>query len=64
VKPGLTGWLVQPGDPSALAAAISGALGDPARLTRMGQAGRMVVEQEFSWTATGAATLRMYRELL
>ena len=64
VKPGVTGWLVPPGDPSALAAAISGALGDLPRLTQMGRAGRALVEQEFSWTATGAATIRMYQELI
>lgn len=64
VKPGVTGWLVPPGDPSALAAAISGAMGDPSRLRAMGQAGRAVVEREFSWAVAGAATLRMYRELI
>jgi glycogen(starch) synthase len=64
VKPGINGWLVAPGDPSALAAAISGALGDPARLTAMGDAGRAIVEREFSWDAAGAATLRLYDDLL
>ena len=61
---GVNGWLVPPGDPSALAAAISGALGDPARLPAMGLAGRAIVEREFSWDAAGAATLRLYADLL
>jgi glycosyltransferase involved in cell wall biosynthesis len=64
VRPNVNGWLVPPGDPSALAAAISGALGDRDRLARLGAAGRTIVEREFSWEAAGAATLGMYDELL
>jgi glycosyltransferase involved in cell wall biosynthesis len=64
VRPGESGWLVMPGDPSALAAAISGALSDPARLARYGLAGRAIVEREFSWTAAGDATVELYGELL
>jgi glycosyltransferase involved in cell wall biosynthesis len=64
VRNGVNGWLVPPGDASALAAAISGALADLSRLPAMGQAGRVIVEEEFSWTAAGAATLQLYDELL
>jgi glycosyltransferase involved in cell wall biosynthesis len=64
VRPGTNGWLVPPGDPSALAAAISGALSDPARLAYYGLAGRTIVEREFSWTAAGDATVALYRALL
>jgi glycogen synthase len=64
VRPGTNGWLVPPGDTSSLAAAISGALADPARLAHYGLAGRTIVEREFSWTATGDATVALYRELL
>jgi glycosyltransferase involved in cell wall biosynthesis len=64
VHPGENGWLVTPGDASALAAAISGALADPARLAHYGLAGRAIVEREFSWTAAGDATVALYRELL
>jgi len=64
VRAGVNGWLVPPGDASALAAAISGALADPARLASMGHAGRAIVEREFSWDAAGAATLRLYEDLL
>ena len=64
VRPGVNGWLVPPGDASALAAAISGALANPARLAAMGAAGREIVEREFSWDAAGAATLRLYDDLL
>jgi glycosyltransferase involved in cell wall biosynthesis len=64
VRNGVNGWLVPPGDASALAAAISGALADLSRLPAMGQTGRVIVEEEFSWTAAGAATLQLYDELL
>ncbi len=64
VRPGLNGWLVAPGDASALAAAISGALGQRDRFAQMGNASRKIVEDEFSWSAAGAAVLRLYDELL
>ncbi len=64
VRPGVNGWLVPPGDASALAAAISGAIGDPGRLAAMGEAGRAIVEGEFSWDSAGAETLQLYDDLL
>jgi glycogen synthase len=64
VRPGENGWLVPPGDPSALAAAISGAVSDPARLAHYGLAGRAIVERDFSWAAAGDATVALYRRLL
>ena len=63
-SPGVNGWLVPPGDPSALAAAISGAIADPERLIQMGEAGRRLIVREFSWDAAVAATLRLYEEVL
>jgi len=64
VKPGVNGWLVEPGDPSALAAAISGAIDEPRKLAAFGQAGRRIVEDEFSWEGAGRATVSLYKELL
>ncbi len=64
VKAGVNGWLVPAGDPSALAAAISGAVGEVQNLASFGQASREIVEREFSWDAAGRATLALYRELL
>jgi glycosyltransferase involved in cell wall biosynthesis len=64
VRPGINGWLVPPGDPAALAAALSGAAGTPDRLRAFGLASRRIVEQEFSWRAAGDATVALYRELL
>jgi glycogen(starch) synthase len=64
VRPGVNGWLVPPGDPSALAAALSGALSDRPRLRQLGEAGRAIVEREFSWAAAGAATVQLYEQVL
>jgi len=64
VHDGVNGWIVEPGDPSALAAAISGALADPQRLARMGEAGRRIVEEQFSWTVAVRDTIALYQRLL
>jgi glycogen synthase len=65
VKTGVNGWLVEPGDPAALAAAISGALGQSReRLDAMGDASREIVEREFAWPAMTERMLELYRELL
>ncbi|MBA3231764.1 MAG: glycosyltransferase family 4 protein [Acidobacteria bacterium] len=64
VKPGANGWLVEPGDPAGLAAALSGALAEPGRLTAFGEAGRAIVEREFAWPAVAARTIELYREIL
>jgi glycogen synthase len=60
----LNGWIVAPGDPAALAAAISGALEDAGRRREMGEAGRRLVEREFSWTSAARATVALYQRLL
>jgi glycosyltransferase involved in cell wall biosynthesis len=64
VRPGVNGWLVQPGKPDALAGAISGALSEPSRLASMGMAGRRIVEAEFTWPIVAMQHLEMYRELV
>ncbi|MGE0450121.1 MAG: glycosyltransferase family 4 protein [Vicinamibacterales bacterium] len=64
IVPGVTGWLVEPGDPAALAAAIAEALGTPDRLPAMGDAGRALVEREFSWPAVADRHVALYDELL
>src|SRR6185312_4832206 len=46
---GVTGLLVPPGDPSALAAAIGRALDDPDLRDRLGAAGRQRVLDKFTW---------------
>jgi len=64
VKPGINGWLVTPGQPAELAAAISGALARPEQLARFGDASRAIVEREFAWPAVTQKLLAVYEELL
>jgi glycosyltransferase involved in cell wall biosynthesis len=64
VRDGHTGWLVTPGDPRALAAALRLALAEPGRLPEMGLAGRALVDAEFSWTTVTDRLLAVFSELL
>lgn len=54
---GVTGWLVPPGDPGALAAALIEALTDPAEARRRGVAGRRLAE-----TRSFPAVVTMWHE--
>ncbi len=61
---GETGFTVPPGDPVALAAALSRALAEPTQLAKMGQAGRERVLATFGpdrFAATGLAILERMR---
>ena len=49
VSDGLTGLLLEPGDPADLARQIARLLDDPDLRRRMGQAGRKRFEEEFTW---------------
>lgn len=64
VKPGVNGWLVEPGDIEALTRTIDDAVTARARLAEMGAAGRAIVEREFCWTALAQRQIEIYRELL
>jgi glycogen synthase len=64
VTTGVNGWIVRSGDPGALAAALSGALENGQRLAGMGEAGRRIVEERFSWRTAVADTIRLYERLL
>jgi rhamnosyl/mannosyltransferase len=61
---GLTGLTVPPGDPKALAAALSALLDDPARRAAMGAAARQRVREEFSAELMARRTLEVYREVV
>jgi len=61
IRDGLTGILVPPADPSALATALIRALRDRAAAERMGRAGRDHVLSRFSLTRQVEATARVYR---
>ena len=60
----LTGLLVPPSDPGALASAIRRLRSDPALAGRLAAAGRERVEREFSSLATAGSVMRIYDELL
>ena len=56
VRDGVDGLLVPPGDPIALRRAIAGLLADPARIAKLGAAGRDRTERLFTWSDRGLAT--------
>ncbi len=59
VQEGVTGWVVPPGDPAALAQALQSALSDPPRLAAMGQAGWQWYQQQRA--AEYQTLLELYR---
>ena len=63
VADGVTGLLVDPQDPAALAAAMNQVLRDPGQAAAMGLAGRERAVREFSWDAVGQQTAALYAEL-
>lgn len=63
VEDGVTGLLVPPADPPALAAAIATMVEDPARRAAMGLAARERAEA-YSWDRCRTAHERLYRSLL
>jgi glycosyltransferase involved in cell wall biosynthesis len=64
VRHGENGFLIPPGDVSALAFAITELLKDPEQRARMGKRGREIVEAEFSQEQVVAETFATYCELL
>jgi glycosyltransferase involved in cell wall biosynthesis len=55
--------LVPPGDPDALAAALTALLGDPARRARMAAAARAAAAVPYGWDAIARRTLALYAAL-
>lgn len=64
VRDGLNGFLVDPGDPSALADAVNRILGDDGLRSAMGSGGRGLVRREFGLEHMIEGNLRVYREVL
>jgi glycosyltransferase involved in cell wall biosynthesis len=64
VLDGVTGFLVEPQDPSALAGALITLLRDPELARRMGEAGRIRRREEFSIEVTAHRCGRLYEELI
>ncbi len=61
---GVTGRLVPPDDPQALAAAIGDVLTDSARALRMAESARALAASMWSWADSAKATLELYRAVL
>jgi glycogen(starch) synthase len=64
IRPGLNGWLVEPGNPAALARALADALETTAPLDRMGAQSRDIVVREFAWPAVADRLIALYDEVL
>src|SRR2546425_242902 len=64
VKDGVTGRLVPPGEPAALAAAIEDMLIDVGRAHAMAQAGQALVRERFTVDAMMVATTTVYASLM
>lgn len=56
--------LVPPGDPGALAAAISELLSDPAERSRLAAGARAAAAGPYSWDRVAERTLEVYREVM
>jgi starch synthase len=63
VVDGVTGLLVPPGDPPALASALNELVGNPQRAAEMGRLGRERTVAEFGWNRVAAQTAALYAEL-
>ncbi|HWG63858.1 MAG TPA: glycogen synthase [Streptosporangiaceae bacterium] len=64
VSDGETGLLVDPGDPTALAAALNSVVRDPGRAAEMGRSGRKRAIADFGWPAIAAQTAALYEDLV
>ena len=64
VLPGVTGWIVEPENPTALAAAMVELLNDPTASAQMGARGQEIAESAFTIEATRRSYEDMYANLL
>jgi glycosyltransferase involved in cell wall biosynthesis len=64
VEDGITGLLVPPRDPHALAVRLRQLLTRRAVLVRMGEAGLQRVREGFTWSVTATRVASLYQELL
>jgi glycosyltransferase involved in cell wall biosynthesis len=64
VTDGVTGLLVEPNNPTALAQSVRAAFEDPAQLLALGEAGRQLVAHEYMWPRQVKRTLGVLEEAL
>ena len=64
IEDGVTGYLVPPRDPAALAARLGTLFGSERLRREMGRAGRERVERRFTWERVAARTAALYDSLL
>lgn len=64
IDDGVTGLLVEPGEPSQLARAISALLASPGRMRAMGLAGRQQVVSRFDYLIMARAFADVYRKVI
>lgn len=63
VDDGVTGVLTEPGQPQALAEAILKIIADPVRASAMGKAGRIKVQQRYSWEQIARSLIAHYADI-
>jgi glycosyltransferase involved in cell wall biosynthesis len=63
VDDGVTGLVVEPENPSALAGALDSLAGDAERRRKLGEAGRVRAAERFSAEGIARRTVELYREL-
>jgi glycosyltransferase involved in cell wall biosynthesis len=64
IDDGVSGHLIPPRDPTALAERLRAVIQNPDLRRRMGRAGRRRVEREFTWTMTAIRLARLYEMVL
>jgi glycosyltransferase involved in cell wall biosynthesis len=64
VRPGRTGWLVEPDDEAALAGALAQAIADPHERERRGAAARRDVTLRFAWPALAERLCGVFSEVV
>jgi len=64
IKHGVTGFLVPPRDPEALAGRLRHLFNQPELCKQMGQAARKRVQREFTWSIVAMRTAALYESIL
>jgi glycosyltransferase involved in cell wall biosynthesis len=64
VLPGVTGDLVDPGNPGQLAEAVARILAADDRRKAMGSSARALVSEQFTWAQAATKTLELYRSVV